>query len=98
MLEGWACGSGVVGVVGSVSIFMAESFVASASGAESPRAGESWEEVTVSTDWLRDGPPREWEVRRRFRDDILLSSKGLGRVEAGSEETARSLESSVFEA
>jgi hypothetical protein len=33
------------------------------------------------------------EVRRRFLDDTSASSKGFGRVEHGSEDTARSLES-----
>lgn len=43
-----------------------------------------------STDLLRDPV---CEVRRRFRAEISLSPKGLGRVEQGSEETARSVES-----
>ena len=55
---------------------------------------EPCEEVAVSTDRLLEAPLRE--VRRRFRDEMSLSSKGFGRVEQGSEETARSLESSAF--
>jgi hypothetical protein len=57
---------------------------------------EPCEEFTVSTDRLLEGPLSE--VRRRFLEETSLSSKGFGRVEQGSEETARSLESSVFEA
>jgi len=56
----------------------------------------SREEVTLSTDLLREAPLRE--VRRRFREEISLSSKGLGRVEQGSEETARSLDWTGLEA
>lgn len=61
-----------------------------------PTGDEGWEELVVSADWLCDAPPRE--VRRRFREERSLSSKGLGRVEQGSEETARSLGSSATEA
>jgi hypothetical protein len=53
-------------------------------------SGMSTRESEDSTDLLRD-PVRE--VRRRFRAEISLSPKGLGRVEQGSEETARSVES-----
>ncbi|KAK8088708.1 hypothetical protein PG997_003669 [Apiospora hydei] len=53
-------------------------------------SGMSTRESEDSRDLLRD-PVRE--VRRRFRAAISLSPKGLGRVEQGSEETARSVES-----
>jgi hypothetical protein len=47
----------------------------------------SWDRM-VSTDLLRE-PERE--VRRRFLAETMsLSSKGLGRIELGSEERARS--------
>ena len=53
---------------------------------------------TVSTDLLRDDPPREtlW----RLRDECSVrSSKGFGRPEQGSEEIARSLgDSSIWQA
>jgi hypothetical protein len=87
------CRSGVVGMVGSESIFMAESLVDS--GADLPAAGELGEESSVSTDRLREALARE--VRRRFLAD-MSSSNGLGRVEQGSEETARSLDGSTVEA
>lgn len=45
------------------------------------------EDGMVSTDELLE-PERE--VLRRFREEESPSSKGLGRVEQGSEETARS--------
>lgn len=86
--------SGVVGIVemvGSESTFMAELLLRAAAGT-SPAAGEGGDDIIVSTDRLRETLLRE--VRRRFRDEISLSSKGLGRVEQGSEETARSRESS----
>jgi hypothetical protein len=78
-------------VAESASIFIAESLWGSA--AESPSVWEPCEGLTVSTDRLLEVPLRE--VRRRFRDEMSPSSKGFGRVEQGSEETARSLDSSV---
>lgn len=76
-------GSGVWGVAGSVSSFMVT---------ESARSSES----VVGSSPRDDGvllftEAPDGEVRRRFRDVISLSSKGFGRVEQGSEETARSL-------
>lgn len=58
-------------------------------------------EWTVSTERLREAeaeaeaPPEVplREVRRRLMEESSRSSKGLGRVEQGSEETARSLDS-----
>lgn len=50
--------------------------------------GESW---GVSTERLGEAPLRE--VRRRLRAEEPSSSNGFGRVEQGSEETARSLDS-----
>lgn len=47
-------------------------------------------------DLLLEAPLRE--VRRRFLEEISPSSKGLGRVEQGSEETARSLDWTGLEA
>lgn len=47
-------------------------------------------------DLLREAPERE--VRRRFREEMSPSSKGFGRVEQGSEETARSLDSTLLAA
>jgi hypothetical protein len=52
-------------------------------------------ERTVSMDRLREP---DSDVRRRFRDEWSLSSNGLGLVEEGSEETARSLGSGDLEA
>ncbi len=89
-----SCCSGVVGMVGSESIFMAESLLGS--GVDLPVAGELGEESTVSTERLRESLASD--VRRRFRDAESPSSKGLGRVEQGSEETARSLDGSAVEA
>ena len=88
------CGSGVAGMAGSKSIFMAESHLCS--GADVPAAGEAGKELRVSADRLGDSLARD--VRRRFREERSLSSKGLGRVEQGSEETARSLDGSAVEA
>jgi len=100
---GWAgCCSGVVGIVGSVSIFIAESLFAwrseslAGAGATESKSWRSCVELTVSTDRLLEVPPAE--VRRRFRDEISLSSNGFGRVEQGSDDTARSLGSSACEA
>jgi hypothetical protein len=96
VLRSW--GSGVVGmgpVGGFESIFMAESL--GRSGGDVSVAGELGEELIVSTDRLRG--PLAKDVRRRFREvRSLSSSKGLGRVEQGSEETARSLDGSAVEA
>jgi hypothetical protein len=86
-----SCCSGVLGLAGSESIFMAESLVSSSAGV--PLEGERGEELTVSTERLRD--PLARDVRRRFREDKSLSSKGLGRVEQGSKEAARSLDGST---
>jgi len=91
--ESAKCGSGVVArlrIAGSVSIFIAESLLASRGGSKSPEPGasSSGDELADSTDRLREAAVRE--VRRRFRD-VSVSSKGLGRVEQGSEEEARSL-------
>jgi len=88
--------SGVVGMVGPESIFMAESHLCS--DADMPAAGELGEESSVSADRLRESLVKE--VRRRFREERLSSSssKGLGRVEQGSEEAARSLDGSAVEA
>lgn len=83
------CRSGVMGLAGSESMFMAESLLET--GADVP-PGEPEEESGVSTERLRD--PLAKDVRRRFLA-TLLSSKGLGRVEQGSEETARSLDGSA---
>ena len=74
------CEGGVLGAVGSG----VSTRIMAVSSGMSTREGED------STDLLRD-PVRE--VRRRFRADMSLSPKGLGRVEQGSEETARSVES-----
>lgn len=49
------------------------------------------EDLGDSTDRLREAPLRE--VRRRLRAEQPSSLKGFGRVEPGSEETARSLDS-----
>lgn len=49
------------------------------------------ESCGVSTERLGEAPLRE--VRRRLRAEDPSSSKGFGRVEQGSEETARSLDS-----
>jgi hypothetical protein len=80
-------------MAGSTSIFMAESVFGSV--ANVPASGEVGGESMVSTERLRD--PLAKDVRRRFRA-TPLSSKGLGRVEQGSEETARSLDGSAVEA
>jgi hypothetical protein len=76
----------------STSIFMAESVFGS--GANVLVAGEAGGESRVSTERLRD--PLAKDVRRRFLA-TSLSPKGLGRVEQGSEETARSLNGSAVE-
>ena len=81
------------GVVGSVSSFMAESLWNSS--AESLGNIGPSEESTISRDRLREAPVSE--VRRRFREETSVSSKGFGRVVQGSEETARSLDSSGLE-
>lgn len=89
------CRSGVAGMARSESIFMAESLLKSM--AEVPATGGLGEERRVSTDRLRESLARD--VRRRFLEESSLSSsKGLGRVEQGSEETARSLDGSAVEA
>jgi hypothetical protein len=89
------CRSGVAGMAGSESIFMAESLLKSM--ADVPATGGLEEERRVSTDRLRESLASD--VRRRFlEEDSLSSSKGLGRVEQGSEETARSLDGSAVEA
>jgi hypothetical protein len=89
------CRSGVAGMARSESIFMAESLLKSM--ADVPATGGLEEERRVSTDRLRESLARD--VRRRFlEEDSLSSSKGLGRVEQGSEETARSLDGSAVEA
>jgi hypothetical protein len=77
-------GSGVWGVAGSVWSFMVTESARSSESVvgSSPRDDG---ELLLSTE-TPDG-----EVRRRFRDVVSLSSKGFGRVEQGSEETARSL-------
>ena len=83
---------GVAGNGGSKSIFMAASL--RSSGVEMRLMGELVEESSVSTDRLRD--PLASDVRRRFREQrSLSSSNGLGRVEHGSDETARSIDGSV---
>lgn len=51
------------------------------------------EALAVSTDLLRDEPLRD--TRCRFLEEWSLSSKGFGRVEQGSEETARSRDNSA---
>ncbi len=48
--------------------------------------------LAASTDLLRELP---LEIRCRFRADCSSSSKGFGRVEQGSEETARSRDNST---
>jgi hypothetical protein len=48
--------------------------------------------LAASTDLLRDPPP---EIRCRFLDECSSLSKGFGRVEQGSEETARSRDNST---
>jgi hypothetical protein len=78
----------------SESIFMAESLLSSM--ADVPATGGLGEERIVSTDRLRESLARD--VRRRFLEESSLSSKGFGRVEQGSEETARSLDGSAVEA
>ena len=50
------------------------------------------EVLAESTDLLLE-PPRD--IRCRFLEEFSLSSKGLGRVEQGSEEVARSRDSSA---
>jgi hypothetical protein len=89
------CASGVAGMAGSESIFMAESLPGSGAGV--PVTGDLGEESRVSVDRLRESLAKE--VRRRLREERRSpSSKGLGRVEQGSEETARSLDGSAVEA
>lgn len=90
------CLSGVLGGAGSQSIFIAESLLASDAGSSPAPGNPSGEEAAaVSTDRLREALLRD--VRRRL-EGTLLSSKGFGRVEQGSEETARSrLDSSAVE-
>lgn len=70
---------------------MAESLLSS--GADLPAAGELGE-LSVSSERLGESLARE--VRRRLREmRRSSSSKGLGRVEQGSDETARSLDGSA---
>ena len=89
---------GVLGEAGSESRFMTEEKEGSPRDPPwKPGLGEtrSLSEVVLSTDLLREAPLRE--VRRRFREEISPSSKGLGRVEQGSDETARSLDCTGLE-
>lgn len=51
----------------------------------------SWVDFGLSTERLGEMPLRE--VRRRLRAEEPSSSKGFGRVEQGSEDTARSFDS-----
>jgi hypothetical protein len=48
--------------------------------------------LAASTDLLREPPP---EIRCRFLEECSSLSKGFGRVEQGSEETARSRDNST---
>jgi len=48
--------------------------------------------LAASTDLLREPPP---EIRCRFLEELSSLSKGFGRVEQGSEETARSRDNST---
>lgn len=82
--RGSGCG-GVLGIAGSG----ASTFIITASDPSC-----SWD-VKLSTDLLREPEPVS-EVRRRFRAQSP-SSKGLGRVEEGSEEAARSRDSEALE-
>ena len=68
--------------------FVDMSVVSSRSGMGS----ETSENLAVSTDLLLD-PPRD--TLCRFLEEWSLSSKGLRRVEQGSEETARSRDNSA---
>lgn len=84
------CSSGVCGVEGPVSIFMAES-LGLRSSTRMSAAGElelTRPDLALSADRLREPP--ETEVRRRFLEASSPSVKGFGLVELGSEETARS--------
>jgi len=80
-----------VGVRGGGGPGSASAFVLpSRSGIES---GEISDALAVSTDLLRDEPLRD--TRCRFLEECSLSSNGFGRVEQGSEETARSRDNSA---
>lgn len=80
--------SGVWGVMGSWWIFAAG---ASSERRGSPSRVEDLEDslIGLTVSWEAPGEP-EREVRRRFREEMSPSSKGLGRVELGSAESARS--------
>jgi hypothetical protein len=81
-----ALGGGVVGRGEGGSVGM--SIVSSRGGMGS----EMSEALAVSTDRLLE-PPRD--TLCRFLEVWLFSSKGLGRVEQGSDETARSRDNSA---